>query len=71
MTQPDRQAVIVGVAESDPIGIVPDKSALQLQAEATRNALREPGLNFRDVDRYLTAGIEPQIVAEYLEIKLS
>lgn len=71
MTTPDRQAVIVGVAESDAIGIVPDKSALQLHAEAARNVLREAGLTFRDVDGYFTAGIEPQIVAEYLGIKPS
>lgn len=71
MTSLSNKAAIVGVAESDRIGKVPDKSALQLHTEAARNALCEAGLTIGDVDGYFTAGIEPQIVAEYLGIRPS
>ena len=40
---------IVGVAESD-LGKVPDKTALELQAQAARRALDESGLKLSDVD---------------------
>src|SRR3989304_4612430 len=39
-----RAAAIVGVDESDQIGIVPDKTPLQLHAEAARNALRDAAI---------------------------
>jgi acetyl-CoA acetyltransferase len=60
---------IVGVDESDQIGIVPDKSALQLHAEAARNALRDAGLSVRDVDGLFTAGVSTTEVGEYLGIE--
>ncbi len=59
---------IVGVAESDEIGIVPNKSHLQLHAEAAENALAEAGLTTRDVDGIFTAGIQTTEIAEYLGI---
>ena len=34
---------IVGAAESDEVGKLPDKSALMLHAEAARNALADAG----------------------------
>jgi acetyl-CoA C-acetyltransferase len=40
---------IAGVAESD-LGKVPDKTALELQAQAARRALIDAGLTLRDVD---------------------
>ena len=68
----DRVAAIGGVAESD-LGIVPDKSALQLQAEAAREALADAGLALTDVDAVLTAGGDdyaPSMrAAEYLGIR--
>jgi len=68
----DRVAAIAGVAESD-LGIVPDKSAMQLQAEAARAALAEAGLTTRDVDAVFTAGGEeyaPSMrLAEYLGVR--
>ena len=50
------KVAIVGVDESDRIGVVPDKSMLQLHAEGARNALRDAGLTLKDVDgpRWLT-----------------
>jgi acetyl-CoA acetyltransferase len=63
------QVAIVGVDESDEIGVVPDKSALQLHAEAARNALRDAGLSLREVDGLFTAGVATTEVAEYLGIE--
>lgn len=67
----DHVAAIAGVAESD-LGDVAPKTALQLQAEAAREALAEAGLALRDVDAIFSAGGEeyaPTLrVAEYLGI---
>ena len=63
------KVAIVGVDESDQIGVVPDKSAMQLQAEAARNALRDAGLGVRDVDGLFTAGVSTTEVGEYLGIE--
>src|SRR5919202_3719447 len=63
------KVAIVGVAESDQIGVVPDKSALQLHAEAARNALDEAGLTARDVDGLFTAGVSSVEIGEYLGIE--
>jgi acetyl-CoA acetyltransferase len=62
------KVAIVGVAESDRIGNVPDKSALQLHAEGALNALAEAGLGLSDVDGIFTAGVPTPEVAEYLGI---
>lgn len=63
-----RKAAIVGVAESDQIGKVPNKPALMLHAEAAKNALDEAGLTSSDVDGLLTAGFGTLEVGEYLGI---
>ena len=62
-------AEIVGVAESDKIGKLPDKSALQLHAEAAHNALEDAGIPMSEVDGYLTAGYSTYDAAEYLGIQ--
>jgi acetyl-CoA acetyltransferase len=62
-------AAIVGVDESDRIGVVPDKSTMQLHAEAARNALRDAGLDVKDVDGLFTAGVSTLEVGEYLGIE--
>ena len=54
MANQTKTAAIVGVAESDQIGIVPDKSALMLHMEAARNAIADAGLTKDDVDGFLT-----------------
>ncbi len=61
-------AAIVGVAESDAIGKVPDKSPLALHSEAALNALDDAGLALSDVDALFTAGWSTLDVAEYLGI---
>jgi acetyl-CoA acetyltransferase len=59
---------IVGAAESDQIGRVPDKPALMLHAEAARSALAEAGLTKDDVDGLFTAGVTTLELGEYLGI---
>jgi len=63
------KVAIVGIDESDRIGVVPDKSMLQLHAEGARNALRDAGLTLKDVDGLFTANIPPTEVGEYLGIE--
>jgi acetyl-CoA acetyltransferase len=68
----ERVAAIAGVAESD-LGEVAPKTAIQLQAEAAREALAEAGLTFADVDGLFSAGGEtyaPTLaIGEYLGIR--
>jgi|GEM_PF-6673462 hypothetical protein len=53
MTDLSKSVAIVGSAESDQIGLVENKSALQLHAEAAHNALEDAGLTKDDVDGLL------------------
>jgi acetyl-CoA acetyltransferase len=63
-------AAIAGVGESDEIGRLPHKSALQLHAEATRNALADAGLHKNDIDAVFTTGRSmANDVPEYLGIR--
>jgi acetyl-CoA acetyltransferase len=64
------KTAIVGVAESD-IGFTPDKTFLQLIAQATLRALDDAGLAKSDIDGLFCAGwltMESIMVAEYLGI---
>ena len=63
-----RGAAIAGVAESDEIGNVPNKSPLQLHAEAAINALEDAGIALSEVDGIATAGVSTLVIAEYLGI---
>jgi len=65
---PKNQVAIVGAAETDIVGTIPDKSALQLHAEAARNALADAGIKKDEVDGILCAGQSPVAVANYLGI---
>ena len=60
------KAAIVGVDESDEIGVVPDKSMMQLGAEAAFNALDDAGLTLKDMDAIFMAGPSTYDMAEYL-----
>ena len=60
---------IVGVAESDSIGKVPNKSPLALHSEATHNACIDAGISITDIDAFFTAGWSSLDVAEYIGIK--
>ena len=60
---------IVGVAESDEIGRVENKSSLQHHAESAYNALEDAGLKMSDVDGLLSAGFSTLTLAEYMGIR--
>ena len=62
------KTAIVGAAETDVVGIQPDKSAIQLHAEAAFNALADAGISKDEVDAVLCAGQSPVAVAQYLNI---
>ena len=63
-------AAIVGVAESDELGSLPNKSAQALHMEAAFNALADAGLKKSDVDAVFTSGRNmANDVPEYLGIR--
>lgn len=64
-----RKVALVGVDESDELGYLPHKVALQLHAEAARNALADAGLKKDEVDGLFTAGVSTAVVAEYLGLR--
>ena len=66
MADLSRTTAIVGVAESDEIGRVENKSSLQHHAESAYNALEDAGLKLSDVDGLMTAGYSTLTLAEYL-----
>ena len=66
-----RSVAIAGVAESDEIGRVANKSSLQHHAEAAYNALEDAGIPVSEVDGLLTAGYSTLAVGEYLGIQPS
>jgi len=60
---------IVGAAESDELGTLPNKSAFALHAEAARNALADAGIDKADVDGVFCAGLwMASETAEYMGI---
>ena len=69
MRELSNAACIVGAAESDEIGVLPDKSALSLHLEAIANAVDDAGLTIDEVDGVFTAGqYTPATIAEALGI---
>jgi acetyl-CoA acetyltransferase len=69
MKELSNAACIVGVDESDDLGILPGKSQLSLHLEAVTNAVRDAGLRLRDVDGIFTAGQHsPALLGEALGI---
>src|SRR5487761_667211 len=65
-------AAVIGAQETDTVGVIPDKSYMQLHAEAAVNALRDAGIDKREVDGICSAtlagGMVPVAVAHYLGI---
>jgi acetyl-CoA acetyltransferase len=62
------QTCIVGAAETERLGVVPELSALELHADGARRALADAGLTIADVDGVAAAGQSPIAVAHYLGI---
>ncbi|MGI5242202.1 thiolase C-terminal domain-containing protein [Dactylosporangium sp. CA-139066] len=65
------KVAIVGAAESEQLGRITDKSALQLHAESAAAAIRDAGLSIDDIDGVACAGESPLDVAHYLGIRPS
>jgi acetyl-CoA acetyltransferase len=61
--------VIVGAAETERVGVVPEMSAIQLHADAARRALNDCGLGPADIDGLATARQTPVEIAHYLGIQ--
>ncbi len=60
---------IVGAAETTELGKLPHISELQLQADASLNALKDAGLKPTDIDGVATTGVhQPTVLAHYLGI---
>jgi acetyl-CoA acetyltransferase len=69
MRELSNTACIVGVDESDEIGILPNTSQLSLHLQAITNALKDAGLKVKDVDGIFTAGQHsPSLLGEALGI---
>jgi acetyl-CoA acetyltransferase len=69
MRQLSNAACIVGVDESDEIGVLPGKSMLSLHLEGIHNALADAGLAVKDVDGIFTAGQHsPALIGEALGV---
>ncbi len=63
-----RQVAIIGVAESDEIGRVPNKSSVQHHVEAALNAMEDAGVKKEEIDALFTAGWGGLQQIEYLGI---
>lgn len=59
---------VVGAAETTKMGVVPETSELQLQAEAALNAMADAGLSVTNIDGIASAGEAPDVLAQYLGI---
>ena len=69
MKELSNSVCIVGVDESDELGVLPHKSQLTLHLEAVTNAVRDAGLRLKDVDGIFTAGQHsPALLGEALGI---
>ena len=50
-----KQAAIIGIGETE-VGVVPNKSSLQFHVEAALLAIKDCGIDKRDIDGVLTCG---------------
>jgi acetyl-CoA acetyltransferase len=60
---------IVGASETTELGRIPGTSAIELHADAARNAVRDCGVAPGEIDGIACAGQSPHNVAHYLGIK--
>src|SRR5689334_7740295 len=62
-----KKVAIIGAAETDELGVIPNKSATQLHAEAGRKAILDAGLKKDDIDG-IASTTSPVQIADYLGI---
>lgn len=64
-----KQVAIIGAAETDTVGVIPNVTQLGLHAQAARNAIRDCGIDKNLIDGIASAGESPVAVADYLDIQ--
>ena len=64
-----KKVAIIGAAETDIVGVIPDVTQLGLHAQAARNAIRDAGIDKSEIDGIASAGESPVAVADYLDIQ--
>src|SRR5918994_7656131 len=66
-----KRVAIIGAAETDTVGVIPEITQLGLHAQAARNAIRDAGLDKDQIDGLACAGESVVAVADYLDIQPS
>ena len=64
-----KKVAIIGAAETDVVGVIPNITQLGLHAQAARNAILDAGINIKDIDGLACAGESVVSVADYLDIQ--
>jgi acetyl-CoA acetyltransferase len=64
-----KKVAIIGAAETDTVGVIPNVTQLGLHAQAARNAIMDAGIDKSQIDGLATAGESPVAVADYLDIQ--
>lgn len=64
-----KKIAIIGAAETDVVGSIPDVTQLGLHAQAARNAIRDAGIDKSQIDGLACAGESVVAVADYLDIQ--
>lgn len=62
------EIVVVGAAETEHVGVIPDMSEMDLRAAAAHAALADAGLTTADVDGITSAAESPLQIAHYLGV---
>jgi acetyl-CoA acetyltransferase len=63
-----KKVAIIGAAETDRLGVIPDMSEIELHAQAARNAMLDAGISKDQIDGIASAGQSPVAVADILGI---
>lgn len=66
-----KKVAIIGAAETDTVGVIPEITQLGLHAQAARNAIRDAGIDKSQIDGLACAGESVVAVADYLDIQPS